>query len=113
MQRKLTHILLALPLTAALALPATAADETKPDAVETKQGEKEEGFTQLFDGKSLDGWKINENPESFKVEDGTIVANGERSHLFYVGDDKPFKNFHLKIDVKTTPGSNSGIYFHT
>jgi hypothetical protein len=24
-----------------------------------------------------------------------------------------FKNFELKADVMTTPGSNSGIYFHT
>ena len=23
------------------------------------------------------------------------------------------KNFHFKADVKTTPGSNAGIYFHT
>ncbi len=67
----------------------------------------------LFDGKSLTGWKINEHPESWKVEDGAIVCFGERSHLFYEGDGKPFKNFHFKADVKTTPGSNSGIYFHT
>jgi hypothetical protein len=67
----------------------------------------------LFDGKTLNGWKINEHPESWKVEDGAIVCFGERSHLFYEGDGKPFKNFHFKADVKTTPGSNSGIYFHT
>jgi hypothetical protein len=24
-----------------------------------------------------------------------------------------FKNFHFKAEVMTTPGSNSGIYFHT
>ncbi len=67
----------------------------------------------LFDGKSLNGWKVNEHPESWKVEDGAIVCFGERSHLFYEGDGKPFKNFHFKAEVKTTPGSNSGIYFHT
>jgi hypothetical protein len=33
--------------------------------------------------------------------------------LFYVGDPKPFKNFELKVDVLTEPGSNGGIYFHT
>ena len=32
---------------------------------------------------------------------------------FYVGDLAPFDDFHLKADVMTTPGSNSGIYFHT
>ena len=35
--------------------------------------------------------------------------------LFYDGDYKnhEFKNFELKVDVMTYPGSNSGIYFHT
>jgi hypothetical protein len=76
---------------------------------------KEEGFVQLFDGKSLNGWKINENPESWKLKDGEIVANGNRSHLFYVGDGnvKPFVNFELRVDVMTEPGANGGIYFHT
>jgi hypothetical protein len=80
-----------------------AADEAK---VEDK-----DGWTSLFDGKSLNGWKANENPESFKVEEGAIVAQGNRSHLFYTGDDKPFINFEFKAEVMTLPGSNSG-YSH-
>ena len=72
-----------------------------------------DGFVQLFDGKSFDGWKINEKPDSWKIKDGALVANGPRSHLFYVGDDKPFANFELRADVKTEPNSNGGIYFHT
>ncbi|MFO1042189.1 MAG: DUF1080 domain-containing protein [Planctomycetaceae bacterium] len=75
--------------------------------------DKEEGFVQLFDGKSFTGWKINERPESWKIVDGAIVANGDRSHVFYVGDDKPFVNFELRVDVKTEKNSNGGIYFHT
>ncbi len=73
----------------------------------------EDGFVAMFDGKTFNGWKINESPESWKIEDGAIVAHGNRSHLFYEGDGKPFKNFHLKAEVKTTSGSNGGIYFHT
>lgn len=34
----------------------------------------------------------------------------DRSHLF---TDWQFKNFVFEADVMTTPGSNSGIYFHT
>lgn len=75
------------------------------------------GFIQLFDGQSLKGWKVSENPEQWKVEDGKIVAAGPRSHLFYMGEDEnnpaEFQNFHFKAEVMTTPGSNSGIYFHT
>jgi hypothetical protein len=79
------------------------------------QEKKEEGFVSLFNGKDLSGWKANESPETFKVEDGKIIANGNRSHLFYVGDVKNhvFKNFELKAQVLCKPNSNSGIYFHT
>lgn len=73
----------------------------------------EEGFVSLFDGKSMTGWKINESPESWSIKDGAFVAKGPRSHLFYVGDDKPFTDFELKVDVMTEPNSNGGIYFHT
>lgn len=73
----------------------------------------EEGFKVIFDGKSLDGWKINEKKETWTLKDGTLIAHGDRSHIFYVGDDKPFKNFELKVDCKTENNSNGGIYFHT
>ena len=84
-----------------------AEDAPKPD---------KDGFYQLFDGKSLDGWKVGTNAATFKVEDGLLVANGKGpAHLFYVGpvNNHDFKNFHLKAEVKTFPKANSGIYFHT
>jgi hypothetical protein len=69
----------------------------------------------LFDGKSLNGWKVGNNAGTFTIRDGAIVANGDVAHLFYDGDVQQhnFKNFEFKADVMTTPGSNSGIYFHT
>ncbi|MCU0707744.1 MAG: DUF1080 domain-containing protein [Pirellula sp.] len=85
---------------------AVRAQESKPTADET-------GFVSLFDGKSMKGWKVNENESSWSVKDGMLVCQGERSHIFYVGDDKPFKNFHFKAEVMTEPNSNAGIYFHT
>jgi hypothetical protein len=86
-------------------VPAASAIDKTPDA---------DGFVTIFDGKSLDGWKkATENPDSLQLNDGAIVANGPRCHLFYVGDEKPFKNFHLKCEVMTKKGSNGGIYFHT
>ena len=76
--------------------------------------DSEDGFVQLFDGKTFNGWKIAEpEKKSWRIEDGVIVANGDASHLFYVGDEKPFKDFEFKVDVMTEPGSNGGIYFHT
>ncbi len=72
-------------------------------------------WVSLFDGKSLKDWKVNENPGTFSVVEGTIVAHGDRAHLFYMGPvmDHNFKNFEFKAQVVTTPGSNSGIYIHT
>jgi len=80
-----------------------------------KMSVKEEGWESLFDGKTLNGWKASENKNTFSVRDGMIVAAGSRSHLFYVGpiQNANFKNFELKAEVMTKPGSNSGIYFHT
>ena len=75
----------------------------------------QDDWVSLFDGQSLEGWKANENPETFSIENGTIVVAGPRAHLFYVGNvhDHTFKNFEFKADVKTMPGANSGMYFHT
>lgn len=70
----------------------------------------------LFDGKSMNGWKVSvDNPETFSIRDGAIVAHGPRAHLFYVGpvENHDFTNFAFKADVMTMPKSNSGIYIHT
>ncbi len=82
-------------------------------ATSLAQTKAEDGFVSLFDGKTMKGWKASENTDSWKVADGALVCQGPRSHLFYVGDDKPFVNFEFRADVLTTPGSNAGIYFHT
>ena len=69
----------------------------------------------LFDGSTLQGWRANENPETFRVEDGAIVASGPRSHLFYEGavHGADFKNFEFEAEVLARPGANSGVFFHT
>ncbi|RPH99764.1 MAG: DUF1080 domain-containing protein, partial [Calditrichaeota bacterium] len=60
-------------------------------------------------------WKAAENPDSWSIENGVLMTNGPRSHLFYVGNVQGanFKNLEFSADVMTTPGSNSGIYLHT
>jgi hypothetical protein len=72
-------------------------------------------WVSLFDGKTLNGWKVGANPQTFKVEEGMIVVNGNVAHLYYDGPLKEhdFKDFEFKADIKTMPGANSGIYFHT
>jgi hypothetical protein len=82
-------------------------------SMETQAQKK--GWIKLFDGKSLEGWQVGENPETFKVEDGTIVVFGPRAHLFYMGpvENHNFKNFEYKATLMTKPGANSGMYIHT
>ncbi len=75
-----------------------------------------EGWIPLFDGRALSDWKpAAESPSSFRVVEGTIACDGARSHLFYVGPDghASFEDFELSLEVKTEPGANSGVYFHT
>lgn len=79
--------------------------------------QKEKGkWVELFNGKNLDGWKLTtDNPSSFTVVDGVIKVDGKRAHLFYDGKvgNHDFKNFELKVEVKTMPKANSGIFIHT
>lgn len=88
--------------------------------------EKKDGWMLLFDGQTLAGWKASEDPASFSIRDGMIVAHAcgtaikgqaphPKCHLFYVGPDghASFTDFEFQADVKTEPDSNSGIYFHT
>ena len=77
--------------------------------------DSKDGWISLFDGKSLDGWKANEKPETFSVKDGEIVVRGDRAHLFYVGPvgNHDFKNFEFKAEIMAKHAANSGVYFHT
>jgi Domain of Unknown Function (DUF1080) len=74
-----------------------------------------DGFIQLFNGKDLNDWKASDKPGTFSVQDGLMVVNGPRSHLFYVGPvcNHDFKNFHMRVELMTFPHANSGVYFHT
>ncbi len=74
------------------------------------------GFNRLFDGKSTSGWhtygKTNASTR-WRVEAGilhfTPSAEGDGGDLV---TDKTYSNFHLKVDWKVAPKSNSGIIFY-
>jgi hypothetical protein len=101
----MNHCMRTLPFRVALALLLTCT---------VWAADTEEGFTLLMDGHSFAGWKPSvENPASWRIEDGAFVTRGPRSHLFYEGEGQPYRNFELKVEVMTEPGSNGGIYFHT
>ena len=86
-------------------------------AMTLQAGNKTEpGFTQLFNGKDFTGWKL-ENPDSFTIQDGAIVANakGGPGHAFYDGPfrNHSFRNFEVKVDVMARNSSNGGFFILT
>jgi hypothetical protein len=90
-----------------------------------------EGFTALFNGKDLTGWKgLVENPEArakmtpeqlaakqkdaddvmrahWKVEDGVLVFDGKGKALCTAKD---YADFEMFVDWKIGPKGDSGIY---
>jgi len=110
--RKLYQIALLLTLIVAATKVSAAAPKSKGKMAKPDS----DGWYSLFNGKDLKGWKVSEdNPDTFKVIDGDIVAHGKVAHLYYAGpvNHADFKNFEWKCEVMTKPGSNSGMYFHT
>lgn len=82
----------------------------------------DKGFTPLFNGKDLTGWKVvlkdpKADPStSFVVKDGVIEVPGD--NLGYLHTDKSFKNYVIRYSwtyPKNQPAKtsmNSGLLFH-
>ena len=67
------------------------------------------GWVPLFDGKTLDGWKVNGGTASYKVEENAIVGTtveGSPNTFLCKGD---YKDFVLELEVKCDPALNSGV----
>jgi len=84
--------------------------------------EKAQGFTLLFNGNNLEGWRTagqTTPPEKgWKVDDGILhILPQEANQSSKFGDMvsiNQFKAFELNFDFKLTEGANSGIkYFVT
>lgn len=71
---------------------------------------KDVQWENLFDGKTLNGWKQINGKAKFFIENGMIVGesvpNSPNSFLF---TEKSFGNFILELDFKVDEGLNSGI----
>ncbi len=71
---------------------------------------EKEGFVQLFDGKSIEGWVQRGGKAVYSVEDGAIVG---RTVLdtpnSFLCPPKNYDNFVLEFEVKVDPALNSGV----
>ena len=85
--------------------------------------EPAQGWLPLYNGSSLDGWKVNCVPEDmekeyWKAKEGYIECNsmGDKNHNYiWLMNDQEYANFHLVLKFqifKFSPG-NSGVQFRS
>jgi len=68
----------------------------------------EAGFTDLFNGKNLDGWKLmGGSGRGYVVEDGKIICPKDGGGNLFT--EKEYANFVLRFEFKLAEGSNNGI----
>jgi azurin len=77
--------------------------------------EEKEGWTLLFDGKTLNGWHLfnrGKVPSAWSVDSGMLVCNPHARNVKH-GDlvtDKIYQDFDLIFDWKISRAGNSGLF---
>jgi len=90
-----------------------AADAAAPVAQAPRPLTDEEldaGWISLFDGETLFGWQPR-TAANWRVESGAIVVDSGPPGLLTTTTG--FADYVLKIDFRSAPGTNSGIFLHT
>ncbi|MGB9604627.1 MAG: 3-keto-disaccharide hydrolase [Bryobacteraceae bacterium] len=68
----------------------------------------EPGFTALFDGKSLKGWKlVGGHGPGYVVENGILVCPAEGGGNLFT--EQEYSNFILRFEFRMEPGGNNGV----
>lgn len=68
----------------------------------------EAGFKTLFDGKTLQGWKlVGGHGPGYLVQDNKIVCPAEGGGNLFT--EKEYGNFSFRFEFLLTPGANNGI----
>jgi len=95
------------PALRSVAVPA-AAGEPAPDI-------RGEGFTPLFDGKTLDGWRRVNGSATYHVEDGCIVGVCDPKSRMntFLRTEATYRDFILAAEVRFDVPGNSGIQFRS
>ena len=83
-------------------------------AQEEKKDKKEEGWTTLFNGKDLSGWRVVNGNAPYKVENGAIVGTTVLgSANSFLATDKEYDDFILELEFMMNEDINSGIQFRS
>lgn len=93
----------------ALALSAVTPLHAADNVLTPEQ--KAQGWTTLFNGKTLDGWSVKSGFATYKVEDGAIVGTtASNSPNTFLVSNQTFGDFELTMEVKLDDGElNSGL----
>lgn len=79
------------------------------------QAQTKVGWSSLFDGKTLKGWKNVQHdtlPEkSWSVENGELIFDPSKGHGSDIVSTRTFKDFDLSVQFKISEGGNSGIKY--
>ena len=100
----------------AVAVAPVSAQDSGADNTLTPN-EVKNGWTLLFNGTSLDGWKTVkggkpvEPGQGWSVEEGIIKLDPE-SIAGDIVTDRKYRNFIFKVDFRIFEGSNSGIKYY-
>ncbi|HEX5081058.1 MAG TPA: DUF1080 domain-containing protein [Blastocatellia bacterium] len=81
-------------------------------AQDAKPKPDEKGFTALFNGKDLNGWKlVRGHGPGYIVKDGVLICplDGGGNLL----TEKEYSNFVFRFEFKTEPGGNNGVGVRT
>jgi hypothetical protein len=75
--------------------------------------QSEDGFTPIFDGKTLNGWTVEEGPETaFYVNEGAIVVHESAGFPTWLRSNHEYENFDFRGEFFIKGWMDSGIYFH-
>jgi hypothetical protein len=73
-----------------------------------------DGWVDLFDGKTLDGWVQRGGKASYKVEDGSVVGTSTlNTPNSFLCTDRNYSDFVLEYEFKIDPLLNSGVQVRT
>lgn len=73
----------------------------------------EEGFTSLFNGKTLDGWTKHGGGATYRIEGDSIVGEVGPGKNTFLCTDKHYGDFVLKMELKLDVPGNSGVQFRS
>jgi hypothetical protein len=75
-----------------------------------KDHSDDSSFTSIFDGKTLDGWKMAGDGRFVIVESDVALQSDKGGGLLWYAE-KEYKNFILKLEWKVSDeGDNSGVF---